>query len=136
MSNRNVHQLLKDLEEGAGDELELLESTGPEFFPTPQLWRLLGQWEVKNRLFHLFQRWLLRFIAFSPVWLAGWALFAFFGWPFPALLSLQLFPISFLLFAGGLWWMRQTFRGRGHLDAVGELIKTELRRRASRPENS
>lgn len=130
MAIRDLDQLLQSLEGQAEDELVLLESTGPEYFTTAQLWRLRGQWEVKNRLFRRSQQWLVRLAAFSPVWIAGWWLFSLLGWKYLALLSLFLFPVFMILFFAGLYYTHRLFRGKGHLDATGEMIVGELKRRA------
>jgi hypothetical protein len=129
MAIRDLDQLLQSLEGQAEDELALLESTGPEYFTTAQLWRLRGQWEVKNRLFRSSQRWLLRLAAVSPGWIAGWWLLSLLGWRYLALLSLFLFPVSIFLFFTGLYYTHRLFRGKGHLDATGEMIVRELKGR-------
>lgn len=130
MPIRDIDQVLHFLEENAEDELSLLESTGPEYFTTSQLWKLRGQWEVKNRLFRQFQQLLLRIAAFSPLWILGWMLFYWIGWEYLALLSLFLFPVSFIVFFAGLYHLRRFFKGKGHLDSTGEMIVEALRRRA------
>ena len=131
MAIRNLERVLQYLEENAEDELELLESTGPEYFSTPELWKLRGQWEVKNRLFRDFQGFLIRLAAFSPVWIAVWGLCSLIGWSYPALLFLFMFPVTFLAFFAGLYYLRKVFKGKGHLDNTGEMIVRELRRRAN-----
>ncbi len=130
MAIRNLDQVLQSLEDDAGDELELLESTGPEYFSTPELWKLRGKWEVKNRLFRDFQNFLMRLAAFSPVWIAGWGLCSLVGWSYFSLLFLFMFPVSFIVFFAGLYYLRRVFKGKGHLDTVGEMIVRELRKRA------
>lgn len=134
MTIRNLNRVLQTLEDDAGDELALLESTGPQYFSTPELWKLRGQWEVKNRLFRDFQAFLLRLAAFSPVWIVLWGLCSLIGWSYLALLFLFMFPVSFMVFFAGLYYLRRVFKGKGHLDATGEMIVKELRRRAGRPE--
>lgn len=129
MAVQNIQQILRKLEESAEDELALLESTGPEFFTTAQLWRLRGQWEVKHRLFHRVQRGLLHLAAVSPLWIAGWFVFDLLGWTKLSLFFLLLFPVTFTLFFAGLYWMSRFFKSRGHLDITGEMIAKELRQR-------
>ncbi len=129
MAIRDLDQLLQSLEGQAEDELALLESTGPQFFTTSQLWRLRGQWEVKNRLFRRSQHWLLWLAALSPFWMAGWWFFSLLDWRYLALLSLFLFPVSLILFFAGLYSTHHLFRGKGHLDATGEMIVRELKNR-------
>ena len=130
MAIRDLDQLLRSLEGQAEDELALLEETGPEYFTTAQLWRLRGQWEVKQQLFRRSQKGLLHLAAASPVWIGGWLVFSYLDWDYLALLSLFLFPVFLLLFFTGLYFTHRVFRGKGHLDATGELIVDELKRRA------
>lgn len=134
MAIRDLDQLLRSLEGQAQDELALLEETGPEYFTTAQLWRLRGQWEIKHRLFRRSQMWLLRLAAISPVWIVGWFIFSYLDWDYLALLSLFLFPVFLLIFFTGLFYTHRVFRGKGHLDATGELIVRELKRRAGQAE--
>lgn len=126
---RNAENILSQLERSATDELSYLESVGAEYFSTAQLIRLKGQWEVKNRLFDQVQRLLLRIVAVSPLWIGAWLLFSFLQWTYVALLCLALFPLSFVVFGFGLYWMRCFFKNRGHLDTVGDMIDAELRKR-------
>jgi len=137
MAIRDLDHLLRSLEGQAKDELALLESTGPEYFTTAQLWRLRGQWEVKNQLFRQAQQWLMRLAAIAPVWLVAWFLFSWLGWSYLALLSLFFFPVSLFLFFAGLYYTHRIFGGKGRLDAAGELIVRELKRRSgvSEPDN-
>ena len=129
MPIRNVDGIIKHLEDNASDELAYLESVGPEFFTTEQLLRLRGQWEVKNQLFKAFQKLVVRIVAVSPVWIAVYYLLAFLGLKYLALLSLALFPLSFVVFFAGLAFIYSYFKGKGHLDRVGEMIAEELTRR-------
>ena len=129
MPIRNIDGIIKHLEDHASDELAHLESVGAEFFTTEQLLRLRGQWEVKNHLFKAFQKLVVRIVAISPLWIAGYYLFAFLKLKYLALLSLALFPLSFVVFFGGLAFIYSYFRGKGHLDRVGEMIAEELTRR-------
>jgi hypothetical protein len=129
MVRRDIDSIIKNLESNAADELAYLESVGVGYFTTEQLLRLRGQWEVKHDLFDRFQRLLLHLVAYSPVWIAGWFLFEWLGWHYLALLSLALFPLSFVVFFAGLVFMRSFFKGKGHLSRVGEMIAHELERR-------
>ena len=129
MPIRNIDGIIKHLEDHASDELAHLESVGAEFFTTEQLLRLRGQWEVKNHLFKAFQKLVVRIVAISPLWIAGYYLFAFLKLKYLALLSLALFPLSFVVFFGGLAFIYSYFRGKGHLDRVGEMISEELTKR-------
>ncbi|MCB0580552.1 MAG: hypothetical protein KDD10_14730 [Phaeodactylibacter sp.] len=129
MPIRNIDGILRHLEDNASDELSHLESVGAEFFTTEQLLRLRGQWEVKNYLFKAFLKLVVRIVAISPVWIGGYYLFAFFNLRYLALLSLALFPLSFVVFFGGLVFIYSYFGGKGHLDRVGEMIAGELNRR-------
>lgn len=129
MPDRSIKGILELFERQAEDELNLLSDTGPEFFSTPELIRLRGQWEVKSAFFYFFQKLLLQIVAASPVWI-GLALVTFwFKWTGLALLFALLFPLSFLVYFVGLWWMHKVFRGRGHLDEVGSTIVKELEKR-------
>jgi hypothetical protein len=129
MTTKDVDKTLHVLEESAGDELSFLASVGAEFYPTRQLHRLLGQWEVKNRMFHQLHRILVMTAGFSPIWLFGG--FAFFLLRLPALgvLFFTLFSASLLVFFTGLLFLRHNFKGKGHLDAIGEMILCELEKR-------
>ncbi len=129
MLPRNASNILNHLEKVASDDLSYLETTGAEYFSTAQLIRLKGQWEVKHQLFGQLQRLLMRIVAWSPIWIVGWAGFQWLGWTWVALLCLALFPLSFVCFFTGLLFMRRFFKGKGHLDAVGEMIDAELRKR-------
>ncbi len=130
MAIHDLDQVLNHLEDGAADELALLESTGPEFYSTGDLLRLRGQWEIKNQLFRFFNRLLLGIVAVSPVWIGLYFLASLLKWRYLSLLFLALFPLSFVVFFSGLLFMRRVFRGKGHLDNVGEMIVNELRQRA------
>lgn len=129
MPIRNLDQLVNHLEQGAADELAQLEAVGVAFYSTEQLLRLRGQWEVKNELFHYFQRLIVKVVAFSPVWLLLWGIAHWLQWTLLSLFFLSLFPLSFFLFFFGLWFMYRFFKGKGHLDRVGEDIAIELTRR-------
>lgn len=131
MPDRSIKGILELFERQAEDELNLLSDTGPEFFSTPELIRLRGQWEVKSAFFYFFQKVLLQIVASSPVWIVLAMLTFWLKWPILALLSVLLFPLSFLLYFVGLWWMHKVFRGRGHLDEVGRAIASELEKRSS-----
>ncbi len=129
MVPRNADGVLSYLEKKSSDELSLLESVGTEYFSTAELIRLKGQWEIKNKLFIQFQKYLIRIVAFSPVWLVGWFIFHLLHLPALAMFSLMLFPLSFMLFFSGLLFMRHFFPGKGHLDYIGDMINLELHRR-------
>jgi hypothetical protein len=135
MPRQNSDQLLSSLERDAADELSLLEETGAEFFTTEQLLRLRGQWEVRNQLFSFFQNLVLRIVSTAPFWLVLWGLFQWLEWSWLALAMLAMFPVSFLLFFAGLLFMHRFFRGKGHLDRVGELIAGELQKRKREKRN-
>lgn len=130
MAIRDLDKMISYLEHSAEDELSLLEDTGAEFFSSAQLMRLYGQWEIKNRLFHIFQKLLIKIAAFSPIWIAGYFIGQLLDWTFISLLLLAGFPLSFLIFFAGLIFIRAFFKGKGHLDQVGDLIKMELRKRS------
>lgn len=129
MDSDHLDHLLKNLEQGAEDELSELESVGAPFYPTGQLLRLRGQWEVKNTLFKKFQRFFVGAVATSVVWLVLWGICLKLGLPRLGFLFLAFFPFSFLLFFFGLYFMNTFFKGQGHLDRVGEMISRELHER-------
>ena len=129
MPIHNIDGIIQHLEANASDELAHLESVGAEFFTTEQLLRLRGQWEIKNELFKIFQKLVIRIVAISPLWIAIYYLFTALKWKFLALLSLSLFPLSFVVFFAGLVFLYTYFRGKGHLDRVGEMIAEELSKR-------
>ena len=129
MAIHNIDGIIKHLEDHASDELAHLESVGAEFFTTEQLLRLRGQWEVKNYLFKAFQKLVVRVVAISPAWIAVYYLLVFLKLKYLALLSLALFPLSFVVFFAGLAFIYSYFKGKGHLDRVGEMIAEELTRR-------
>ncbi len=126
---RNTDGILNHLEKSAADELSYLESVGAEYFTTAQLIRLKGQWEIKNQLFGQVQKFLLQVAVWSPIWLAAWFIFDLLQWKFLAAICFTLFPVSFFLFFLGLLFMRQFFKGKGHLDTVGDMIDAELQKR-------
>ena len=129
MPIRNIDRLVGHLEENATDELAQLASLGAEYYSTEQLLRLRGQWEIKNQLFHLFQRVFIRIVAFSPIWLVLWWGCGLLKLKGLSLFFLSLFPLSFMIFFVGLWFMLTFFKGKGHLDRVGEMIAQELTKR-------
>jgi hypothetical protein len=129
MPGEPIDNLLKQLENRPADELAELEELGAAYFETGHLLRLRGQWEVKNALFHTFQQFFIRLMAVSPLWLVLWFFLARLGWTFASLFFLALFPLSFALFLGGLWFMQHFFKGSGHLDRVGKMISEELTKR-------
>ncbi|TXB62628.1 hypothetical protein [Phaeodactylibacter luteus] len=133
MAFRDIDHLLKSLEADAADELSELEAVGPELYSTAQLLRLRGQWEVKNTLFHQVQRFFVRLIALSPLWLLAWLGLRLLGLPYLSLIALAFFPFSFLAFFGGLYFVHRFFKGQGHLDRVGEAIAAELQQRSQAP---
>jgi hypothetical protein len=136
MAIRDLDHLISNLEQSAEDELSLLEDTGPEYFSTTQLLRLYGQWEIKNRLFRIFQKLLLNIAAFSPLWVGGYFLGQAVGWTYLSLLLLAGFPLSFMVFFAGLIFIKVFFKGKGHLDQVGDQIKVELRKRSGQTDRN
>lgn len=129
MPIRDIDRLISHLEGNAADELAQLESVGASYYTTEQLLRLRGQWEVKNALFHTFQRLIIRIAASTPIWISVGFILYFLKWAYAAFLMMALVPLSFLLFFGGLLFMRAFFKGKGHIDRVGEMISEELNRR-------
>ena len=81
MNPDHLDHLLKNLEQGADDELSELESVGASFYPTGQLLRLRGQWEIKSTLFKKFQRFFVGAVATSVVWLILWECASSWGYP-------------------------------------------------------
>lgn len=136
MPIRNLDKLVDHLENGAADELGQLESVGTEYYTTEQLLRLRGQWEVKNALFNRFQRLFLSIVAISPGWLILWGILNWAQQITLSLFFLSLFPLSFVIFFAGLWFMYRFFKGRGHLDRVGEMIAEELTERKQNQNHS
>jgi hypothetical protein len=136
MAIRDLDHMISNLEQSAEDELSLLEDTGAEYFSTTQLLRLYGQWEIKNRLFHIYQKLLLKIAAFSPLWIGGYFIGQALGWTFFSLLLLAGFPLSFMVFFAGLIFIKTFFKGKGHLDQVGEQIKIELRKRSGQTDKN
>jgi hypothetical protein len=132
MPDRSLKGILELFERQAEDELNLLSDTGPEFFTTPHLLRLRGQWEVKNTLFQFFQQITMLVVAVSPIWIVLALLLLWLKWLILALAIALLFPLSFVFYFLGLWFMQKVFRGRGHLEVVGRVIGEELERRRKR----
>lgn len=129
MIRRNADSILNHLEKESSDELSYLVQVGANYFSTAQLLRLRGQWEIKNELFWRFQKILLRVVASSPLWLLSWFVFDFFQWKWLSLLCLAICPLSFFVFFAGLIFMKNFFKGKGHLEMVGEMIYQELQHR-------
>lgn len=129
MPDRSIKGILELFEQQAEDELNLLSDTGPEFFTTSHLLRLRGQWEVKSALFQFFQQIMMQVVAISPIWMILALLLFWLKWIILALALALLFPLSFVFYFFGLWLMQKVFRGRGHLEAVGEVIDEELNKR-------
>ena len=121
--------LLERIETEAKDELTYFNQLDPHHFTTVELYRLLGQWEVKHQLFKQIQHFILWTVAISPIWLVAAYIFNLLTWTKLTILSLILFPCSFVIFFAGLYFMNITFHGKGHLEEVGEKIKGELKKR-------
>ncbi len=129
MTTRDVDKTLHVLEEKAEDELSFLASIGPEFYPTRQLHRLLGQWEIKNRIYHQVHHLLIIVAGLAPIWLFSGLASTFLGWYAFTILFFTLFSASLLVFFVGLWFLRHNFQGQGHHDVIGEMILFELEKR-------
>lgn len=126
---RRYQHLLNRIEAEAKDELTYFNQLDPHHFTTAELYRLLGQWEVRNLLFKKVQRFILWTVSISPIWLGIAYVFFLLGWFGLTIISLTLFPLSFVIFFIGLYFMNTTFHGKGHLEEVGEKIKAELKKR-------
>ncbi|MEM1218663.1 MAG: hypothetical protein AAGH79_07115 [Bacteroidota bacterium] len=129
MDNRAINNLLSKLEKESNNEFGLLESTGPDFFSTPSLLELRGQWKERMRLFQVLHRLTISIGASSPAWLVLGAIFGILGLQLPATICLLMFPISFLIFLISTFAIRSYFRGKGHLEMMGRMIENELIRR-------
>jgi len=128
--------MLQHLEEHAENELSFLADTGAEYFSTAQLIRLKGQWQVKHQLFKQFNLLLIRVIATSPIWLILWMAASALHWSLLGVCLLVLFPVSFLVFILGQFFLRFAFRGNGHHEEVGALIDQELEKRRGNRKNA
>lgn len=125
----SIEHLTKKMEQDCRDELGLLASVGPEFYNNADLIRLLGQWETRRQLFGQLQGALIIIGASSPGWLAVGALLSIIKLPTAASMALLMAPVAVMVFLGGLFWIKKSFRGEGHLEQTGEMIKHELHRR-------
>jgi hypothetical protein len=129
MSNQSIDKILDSIEKEASQGFDFLLSTGPEFFSTAELLEMRGRWKEKRELFRRLHAANIVLGASSPAWIVLGFIFGALGWQTPALLSLLCFPVLFLLFLGGAFFIRNHFKGRGYLDHVGQLIEGELARR-------
>ncbi len=129
MELSDIDRTLEKMESQASDELALLADTGPEFFSTPQLIRLYGQWEIKHLVFRKVQRLLVRTLAWSPAWLLLWIGFTVMGWTAAGIFCLVMFPLFFSFYFGCLLFQRRFFKGNAHKDFVGIAIREELEKR-------
>lgn len=126
MPIRNIDRLARRLEEQAEDELAQLAEVGAEFYTTEQLLRLRGQWEVQYQFFQFFHQWVIRVAVWSPGWLVLGAGLGMLDWAGASLFCFFVFPVSFVVFFLGLWFLHRFFKGKGHLDQVGEMIAEAL----------
>lgn len=127
-----VDRILKSIEEDAsrGSELDQIVAFGPAFYSTGDLLRLLGKWEATILHFRELHRALLWIGASSPAWIIISLLMFLFGLPRAGYFIIALFPLSFLVFVAGAFWLKKRFTSQGHLEHIGELIRQELKRRS------
>ena len=129
MQVQNIDDMLLRIEENAADELSFLLAVGPEYFSNAHLIRLKGQWEVKNALFHRLYKIWMKIGVSAPLWFGLWLLLDLLKVPVVGLVFLFLCPFSLFSFFGGMVLMRFLFKGKGHLDMVGDMIQQELQKR-------
>lgn len=125
----SVQKIIQGLEDHARDELSFLLSTGPQHYATEDLYRLMGQLEIKLQLLHKFTRLNIYLAASAPVWLVLGLLFELIGWKALALWCLSLFPATFVLFFAALYAIKTYFKGKGDLLEIRTIIKSELLQR-------
>ena len=126
-----IDRYLTQVKTNAQDELAYFWDLEPHHFSTAELLRLLGQWEMKFKIFKQTQKFVLLIPTTAPVWLLASFTFGAFGWTRLASFFLVMFPLSFIIFFAGLYYIFITFRGKGHLEEVGERITCELQKRQS-----
>ncbi|MCB9081785.1 MAG: hypothetical protein H6555_08755 [Lewinellaceae bacterium] len=129
MDNSDLDRLLQHFSDSADDEWALLHSTGPEYFSTAQLLHMQGQWQFKFQLFQWANSLTIRIASWAPLWLALGLIFGALRWNILGFLCMALFLLSFFLFLGGLWFIRSWLGGKGALEADGDLLAGELRKR-------
>jgi hypothetical protein len=129
MDNQSIQEFLDNLEKEPDKGLDFLISTGPEFFSTSELMEFRGSIREKYLLHGRLHRANLIIGASAPSWLVLGALCGVLGAIQLATLLLLLFPIAFLLFLGGLVFLRRHFHSRGYLSHAGNLVEQELARR-------
>ena len=125
----NYQHLLQRIETEAKDELIYFDQLDPQYFTTSELYRLLGQWEVKDKYFQQIQDLILYAVASLPFWLIATFIFNSLIWSKLAIVSITLFYLAVITFLVGYYIMNVTLKGNKHLVEVGEKLKAELRRR-------
>jgi hypothetical protein len=131
MKHQHIDDYLKKLETEATDEFELLDSTGPEYFSTPELLELRGRWKERWAFFSVLHRGSILLGASSPIWILLGFAFGAMGLQTPAAISLLFFPVTFLSFIAVSIALKLHFGSRGQLEYLGRIIDIELSRRQS-----
>ena len=126
MNDPKINQLLLDIERKAGNDFELLEECGAEYFSTSDLLEMRGKWREQMRIYRHLHKTAIIIAAVSPIWaLIGYG-FIYLNQVALAVLSLFLVPFSFLIFGALFFYLRRQFKSYSFLNYVGRLIETEL----------
>lgn len=129
MDDSSLYKALESIEKEAGQDFNLLLSTGPAYFSTAELLEMRGRLMERQQLFSRFQKSNLWLAALAPSWLVVGFTFGVFGWLTLALAAFLLFPLTLAVFLAGLLFMRSWFGAKGNLEHIGLLIEMELSRR-------
>jgi hypothetical protein len=135
MDDSSLYKALESIEKEAGQDFNLLLSTGPAYFSTAELLEMRGRLMERQQLFSRFQQSNLWLAALAPSWLVAGFLFGVLGWITPALAAFLLFPLTLAVFLAGLILMRKWFGSKGNLEHIGLLIEMELSRRQKKSLN-
>lgn len=135
MDNSSLYKALESIEKEAGQDFNLLLSTGPAYFSTAELLEMRGRLMERQQLFYRFQKSNLWLAALAPCWLVVGFIFGVFGWITPALAAFLLFPLTLAMFLAGLILARSWFGAKGNMEHIGLLIEMELSRRQKKSLN-
>ena len=129
MKRAPMYKLLKNIEQEAEDDYAMLQSVGPEFFPSSALFELRGRCKEKLIMFDRLQKVGILTVASSPMWLVVGCIFGTMGWYALASLALFLFPICITFFVLTLIFLKAYFGSKNHLEHCFLQVDQELSKR-------
>lgn len=135
MDNSSLYKALDSIEKEAGQDFNLLLSTGPAFFSTAELLEMRGRLLERQSLSSRLQKLNLWLAAIAPSWLVAGFIFAALGWITIALAAFLLFPLTLAISLAGIFLLRNWFGTKGNQEHIGLLIEMELSRRQKKSLN-